>query len=110
MKLWAGAIAAAKTTRSVYNVQGGQLRYTIEERIVGFAKVDVWANSDEILRAGVEVAPILELIVRKHDVISLEGADKNSPWNGMANVDYKSVKKADLVISDQDECDCNTKK
>ena len=105
LKLWAGAIAAAKTPRSAYNVHEGEQPYTIEKKIKGFAIADSWASNDEILRAGVEVAPILELLVRKHDAISLEGADKKSPIRRYleATVDDKSVKRTDLVISDQDE-------
>lgn len=105
LKLWASAIAAAKTTRSTYIVHGGQQSYTIEKRKEGFAKVDSWASQDEILRAGVEVAPILELHVRKHDVISLEGASTNSPIRKYLNLttNDKFVKRADLAILAQDE-------
>lgn len=105
LKLWAGAITAAKSTRPVYNASSGQQSYTIKERAAGFAKTDWWANSDEILCAGAEVAPILELRLRKHAFISLEGADKNSPIRRFirSNIDDKSVKEADLLISDQDE-------
>jgi hypothetical protein len=105
LKLWASAIAAAKTTRPTYIIPGGQQSYTIELRKKGFAMVDIWASQDEILRAGVEVAPILELYVRKHDVIVLEGADKRSPIRRYLrpNPNDKFVKRADLAISEQDK-------
>ncbi|MGC2425820.1 MAG: hypothetical protein WA421_02190 [Nitrososphaeraceae archaeon] len=103
MKLWAAAIAAAKTTRSTYVHGEGQQSYTIELRKQGFAIADSWAAKDEILRAGVEVAPIFMLHVRKHDVISLEGADPKSPIRKYLQPTANDicVKKSDLTILEE---------
>lgn len=79
LKLWVGATIAAKGTRATFNVPGGQQPYTISERVGGFKAADNLSSNDEIIRSGVEVAPIVELFVRSHDVISLEGCDSNSP-------------------------------
>lgn len=37
------------------------------------------AKENEIIRTGVEVAPIVELLVRDKNLISLEGSDDSSP-------------------------------
>lgn len=66
-------------SRATFNVQGGKQPYTISERKQGFKATDNLASNDEIIRSGVELAPIVELFVRSHDVISLEGCDSNSP-------------------------------
>ena len=66
-------------SRATFNVQGGKQPYTISEREQGFKATDNLASNDEVIRSGVEVAPIVELFVRSHDVISLEGCDSNSP-------------------------------
>ena len=58
---------------------GGQQEYTLVQRQKGFQSADDLANVDEILRAGVEVATILELVVRNHNMICLEGSVPNSP-------------------------------
>jgi hypothetical protein len=79
LKLWAGATTGAKPTRAIYNVPGGQQEYTREKRQADFRKADDLANMDEIVRAGVEVTTILELVVRNHVMISLEGSAPNSP-------------------------------
>ena len=79
LKLWVGATMAAKGTRATFNVSGGQQPYTTTQRIQAFKAVDKLASNDEIVRSGVEVAPIVELFVRSHNIISLEGCDSNSP-------------------------------
>jgi hypothetical protein len=79
LKLWVGATTGAKPTRSTYNTPGGYQEYTLQERQAGFQKADNLANVDEIVRAGVEIAPVLELVVRNHVIISLEGSTLNSP-------------------------------
>jgi hypothetical protein len=78
LKLWVGATIAAKPTRPVYNVLGGQQPYELKDRIAGFREADGLASSDEIVRSGVQIAPILELLIRPHNVISLEGSVDNS--------------------------------
>jgi hypothetical protein len=80
LKFWVGGMTAAKGTRKTHNVAaGGEKEYTPEEREGDFKAADSYANKDEIFRTGVEVAPILELIIRKKKQISLEGAKRNSP-------------------------------
>jgi hypothetical protein len=78
LKLWAGATMGAKSTRTTYNTPWGEQPYSLESRKAGFQKADELASKDEIVRAGVQVTPILELIVRDHEFISLEGSEPNS--------------------------------
>ena len=63
LKLWVGATTGAKSTRVTYNVPGGEGEYNLEQRKVGFQKADQLANKDEIVRMGVQVAPIVELVI-----------------------------------------------
>jgi hypothetical protein len=78
LKLWAGATTAAKTTRRRYNIDGRQQEYNFELRKAGLQKADNSAKTDEIVCAGVQVAPIVELVVRNHNAISLDGSAHNS--------------------------------
>jgi hypothetical protein len=78
LRLWAGATVAAKATRPTYNVTGGQQNYTLEQRQADFREADTYALNDYISLLGVQIAPILELVIRSHDKISLEGAEANS--------------------------------
>jgi hypothetical protein len=100
LKFWVGGTTAAKATRKTHNVAGGEEEYTPEQREADFNAADNYAKKDEIFCAGVEVAPILELIIRKKKEISLERAKRDSPiWkyiNGTAH--DKHVKQEDLVI------------
>jgi hypothetical protein len=101
LKLWVGGMTAAKATRKTHNIAGGgEEEYTPEQREADFKAADNYAKKDEIFCAGVEVAPILELIIRKKKEISLEHAVRNSPiWRYVkANADKKSVKQEDLVV------------
>jgi len=101
LKFWVGGITAAKGTRNTHNIAGGgEKEYTPEERETDFKAADNYAKKDEIFCAGVEVAPILELIIRKKKEISLERAERNSPiWRYVkANAGEKSVKQEDLVV------------
>ncbi len=79
LKLWVGATIAAKGTRATFNFSGGEQPYTLQERILHFKHADNLARNDEMIRTGIEVAPIVELFVRPHNVISLDGSDANSP-------------------------------
>jgi hypothetical protein len=74
LKLWAGAI-----TRATYNIGKGDKAYELSDRISGFRQADDMAKENEIIRTGVEVAPIVELLVRDKNLISLEGSDDSSP-------------------------------
>ncbi|MGB8036179.1 MAG: hypothetical protein WCF03_20380 [Nitrososphaeraceae archaeon] len=100
MKLWAGATTGAKATRTMYNIPGGQQGYDLELRKAEFQKADQLANMDEILRAGVQVAPIVELIVRNHNVISLKGSAPSSPIRTyiMKSASLTYVTSNDLLI------------
>jgi hypothetical protein len=49
------------------------------------------ASNDEVIRSGVEVAPIVELLVRSHDFISLEGCDSDSPIRKYVKKDAAAV-------------------
>jgi hypothetical protein len=79
LKLWAGAISGAKSTRVTYNAGVGEKVYELNDRISGFRDTDNMTKENEIVRTGVEVAPIFELLVRDNNIISLEGSDDNSP-------------------------------
>jgi hypothetical protein len=73
LKLWVGGITAAKGTRKTYSVEaGGEKEYSPEEMGPDFKAADNYANKDELFRTGVEVAPILELIIRKTKEFSLD--------------------------------------
>ena len=78
LRLWAGATLAAKATRHNYNVPGGQQTYTIQQKEADFRVADSSAREDHISLLGVQIAPILELLIRSHTTISLEGAELNS--------------------------------
>jgi hypothetical protein len=79
LKLWAGAISGAKSTRVTYNTGIGEKAYELSDRVLGFREVDKMTKENEIVRTGVEVAPIIELLVRDNNVISLEGSEDTSP-------------------------------
>lgn len=100
LKLWVGATMAAKGTRATFNVSGGQQWYAITERIQAFKAVDKLASNDEIVRIGAEVAPVVELLVRSHDFISLEGCDSDSPIRKYVKKDavLQYITSNDLVI------------
>jgi hypothetical protein len=99
LRLWAGATLAAKGTRPTFNVQGGQQNYTPEQRKADFQAADTYAQNDRICMLGVQIAPILELMVRSHENISLEGADPNSEIRKYLKVKGKNdISKWDLAI------------
>jgi hypothetical protein len=100
LKLWAGATTAAKGSRATFNVSGGQQPYTTTQRILEFKAADKLASNDEIIRSGVEVAPIVELLVRSHHFISLEGCDSDSPIRKYVKKDavLQYITSNDLVI------------
>ncbi|MGC1930947.1 MAG: hypothetical protein WA667_18405 [Candidatus Nitrosopolaris sp.] len=60
----------------------------------------MYAKKDEILCIGVEVAPILELIIMKKKEISLEREKRDSPiWKYVEGAAHdKYVNEEDLVI------------
>ena len=94
-------MTSAKTTRKTYSIAGGgEEEYTPEQREADFKAADNYAKKDEIFCAGVEVAPILELIIRKKKQISLERAKHDSPiWKYVKGTAHdKYVKQEDLVI------------
>jgi hypothetical protein len=100
LKLWVGATMAAKGTRATFNISGGQQWYTTTERIQAFKAVDKLASNDEIVRTGAEVAPVVELLVRSHNFISLEGCDSDSPIRKYVKKDavLQYITSNDLVI------------
>ena len=101
LKFWVGGMTAAKATRKTYNIAGGgEEEYTPKQREADFKTADNYAKKDEIFCAGVEVAPILELIIRKKKQISLECAKRNSPiWRYLKhNADEKSMTQEDLLV------------
>lgn len=98
MRLWAGAIIAAKATRSTHNVPGGQQNYTLHQRQVDFQIADSYAQDDRVCMLGIQIAPILELVIRSHDKISLEGAEAGS---GIRK--YLKVKDKDIITKEDIE-------
>jgi hypothetical protein len=100
LKMWVGGITAAKATRKTYRSVEGEKEYTLEQRRTDFELADSYAKKDEIFRAGVQVAPILELIIRKKRNISLVGAKRSSSiWKYVRTiVDSKSVNQDDLLV------------
>jgi hypothetical protein len=100
LKMWVGGIAGAKATRKTYLSMKGEEEYTLEKRRADFELADSYAKKDEIFRAGVQVATILELIIRKKRNISLEGAKHDSSiWKYVrTGVDSKSVNQEDLLV------------
>jgi hypothetical protein len=101
LKFWVGGMTAAKATRKTYNIAGGgEEEYTPEQREADFKAADNYAKKDEIFYAGVEVAPILELIIRKKKQISLERAKHDSPiWKYVKRTAHdKNVNQEDLII------------
>lgn len=100
LKLWVGGTTTAKATRKTHNVAGGEEEYTPEQREADFNAANNYAKKDEIFCADVEVAPILELIIRKKKEISLERAKRDPPiWKYInGTVHDKHVKHEDLVI------------
>ena len=100
LKLWAGAMMAAKGTRATFNVSGGQQPYTTTQRVQTFKEVEKLACNNEIIRSGAEVASIVELLVRSHDFVSLEGCDSDSPIRKYVKKDAvpQYITSNDLVI------------
>ncbi len=74
--------------------------YTLEKRRADFELANSYAKKDEIFRASVQAATILELIIRKKRNISLEGAKHDSSiWKYVRpGVDSKSVNQEDLLV------------
>jgi hypothetical protein len=101
LKLWVGATIAAKSTRQTYNTAtGGQQEYDLKLRKEGFQEADNYAGKDEVIRIGVEVSSILELIIRSHPHISLEGAKFTSPVRRYLKIkDKNHITKEDLDFS-----------
>jgi len=93
-------MTAAKTTRKTHNIAGrGEEEYTPEQREADIKAADNYAKKDEIFCAGVEIAPILELIIRKKKQISLERANHDSPiWKYVKDTPQDKNVKQDLVI------------
>lgn len=100
MRLWVGVTIAAKSTRQTYNAPGGvEQEYDLKLRKEGFQAADDYADRDEIFRTGVQVSTILELIIRQHSQISLEGANQTSEVRRYLKVkDKNHVKKEDLDL------------
>lgn len=65
MKFWVGGITTPIATRKTHNIAGREEEYTPEQREADFKGAYNYAKKDEIFSAGVEVAPIIELIIRK---------------------------------------------
>jgi uncharacterized membrane protein len=100
LKMWVGGITGDKATRKTHNGTEGEEEYTLEQRKADFKLADSYANKDEIFRAGVQVATILELIIRKKRNISLEGAKHDSSiWKYVrTGVVSGSVNQEDLLV------------
>lgn len=100
LKLWASATIAAKSTRVSYNTLGSiEQYYDLELRRQGFQAADDYASKDEISCIGVQVSTILELIIRQHSKISLEGANQASQIRRYLKVKNKNyVRKEDLDL------------
>jgi hypothetical protein len=100
LKIWVDGIASAKGTRRTYNVAGGEEEYSPEQRKADFKVADDYAKKDEIFRAGVQAAPILEFIIRRKKDISLQGAKRDSPiWKYIRDcADPNSVTQEDLLV------------
>jgi hypothetical protein len=101
LKLWVGATIAAKSTRQKYNAStGGQQEYDLKLRKEGFQEADNYAGKDDVICIGVQVSPILELIIKSHPHISLEGAKFTSPVRRYLKVkDKNNITKEDLDFS-----------
>lgn len=65
LKTWFGAISAAKSTRVTFSAPGGEQSYDTNKRKSGFKEADKHADKDKLIRAGIEVVPILELIIKE---------------------------------------------
>jgi hypothetical protein len=93
---------STQSTRVTYNVPGGEGEYNLDQRKVGFQKADQLANTDELVRVGVQVTPIVELVVRNHNFISLEGSVPNSHIRKytMENELISCITSNDLRIND----------
>lgn len=63
LKFWVGGMTAAKPTRKTHIAWRG--RIYPEQREGDFKAAYYYAKIDEIFCAGVEVAPIIELRIRK---------------------------------------------
>lgn len=100
LKMWVGGITGAKATRKTYSSMEREKEYTLEKRRADFELANSYAKKDEIFRAGVQAATILELIIRKKRNISLEGAKHDSSiWKYVrTDVDSKSVNQEDLLV------------
>ncbi len=64
LKFWVGGMTAAKPTRKTHNIAWRGRIYP-EQREGDFKAAYYYAKKDEIFSAGVEVAPIIELRIRK---------------------------------------------
>lgn len=90
---------AAKATRSTYNVPGGQQNYTLQQRQADFRAADTYAEDDRICLLCVQIALILELLIRSHEKISLEGAEASSEVRKYLKVKGKNdITKEDIEI------------
>ena len=100
LKLWVGGISGAKGTRKTHKVVQGEEEYSPEQRKADFKAADDYAKKDEIFRAGVQVATMLELIIRRKKDISLQGAKHDSPiWKYIIDgADPNSVNQEDLLV------------
>lgn len=101
LKLWIGGTVAAKGTRQMYNVQGRQERYNPEHRENDFKAAEELAALDTTCNAGVEVAVILELLIRKIPLIFLDrlNPNSNSPiLRYIKDKEKKEVSVPDLIL------------
>lgn len=99
LRLWAGATMAAKATRPTHNVPRGQQNYTLPQMQADFREADAYAQDDGLCLLGVQIAPILELFIRTHDKISLEGAEADSEVRKYLKVKGKNdITKEDIEI------------
>lgn len=92
LKLWVGATMGAKPTRAAFNIQGGKQEYDAEGRKKEFQAAEQYAMQDNIVKHGVEIAPIVELIVRNHTTLSLIGSQSSaSIWKYIKKIDRSTL-------------------
>jgi hypothetical protein len=92
LKLWVGATFGAKATRATFNVLGGKQEYDVRLRTREFQAAEQYAIQDNIVKYGVQIAPIVELIVRNHTTISLEGSQPSaSIWRYIKKIDRSTL-------------------
>jgi hypothetical protein len=107
LRLWTGCLCAAKECRrtsvSAHNPDGTantESYYTPEMRAESFKKIMITSREDSVYQAGVEVAPVWELILN-------EASDKKMYLDGIPNLNDSPVTKYlkdrnKIIISAQD--------